>query len=84
MNELFGKSGQRARDVENPFVQISLFGENRREIFKEKICPIRWRNGLFFTEREKKFLMLCGRTPARNQARASRKRIVVRQIILFL
>jgi hypothetical protein len=80
-DELFAKSGQRAKDVEDTFSQISLFGENRQKIFKDNFSAHYDRGGKFFTKREKEFLMLCGRTPAKNRINTSKKRIVVRQII---
>jgi len=82
-DELFGKRGQGAKDVEDTFSEISLFGENRRKIFKEHFSGCLERGGKFFTKREKEFLMPCGRTPAKTHMNTSGKRIVVRQIILF-
>jgi hypothetical protein len=84
LHGITGRKGQIATDVEDNFSKISLFGENREEILKKKVSARDVQSGKFFTRLEREFLMACGRTPAKNKEITSRKRILVRQIILFL
>jgi hypothetical protein len=70
-------------EVLDTFRRISLFGEDRQAVFGNAFSIEPRALGRFLTPREKKFLLPCGRSPARKNMPTSRKRIVVRLIILF-
>jgi hypothetical protein len=74
---------QEAEDEFDSFTLLSLFGENRREMFGDSYSGCCKKGGRFFTKKEMQFLVVCGRTPAKSKKPIGRERIVVRLILLF-